>query len=654
LNYRVVRLLSLVLATLPFSLAANAAQVTLTGDASVSTARPSTNFGTLSNLYVGNGNSAFLQFNLGTLPAGTTSAQIARATLTVFVNRVNTAGSVTLSPATSAWSESSVTASSAPTLGATSGIFMASAPGQYVTLDVTALVQGWVTTPATNFGFAFTSDSANLLLDSKENDETGHAATLDITITSEGATGPQGIQGPQGPTGATGANGAPGANGATGPVGPQGSAGATGAAGTQGPIGPQGVPGTAGPIGPIGPAGANGADGPIGPAGPAGTIGVVTNWSSSTAYQIGQVVFCAACSSNGSSYVALAANTNQDPPTQTGVWNLIAEHGDTGSAGATGPAGPIGQTGLTGPAGATGPAGPAGAAGPTGATGLTGPAGATGPQGPIGTLGTVTNWSSSVFYTVGQVVFCAACSTSGSSFIALSANVNIDPPTNPGVWNLIARAGAFGPQGSQGPIGPAGPAGAAGPTGPQGPAGANGTGSVTSVSVGTVTTSGTTGTLSISNATTTPTLNINFPASLGSSTGFIFSGSFLNEAEGTGFMNPVGLSAQSVSQLAFNAAPATCTVRSLTVDSITNNSISPIIVDTTAFTVFHNDVATAMTCSITNATSNGSTASCSDSTHTFAVNQGDRISLRFTESLTDGNSVFDFDMVSYGTTLVCD
>ncbi len=140
----------------------------MTGDASVSTARPSTNFGTLSNLYVGNGNSAFLQFDLSTLPAGTTSAQIARATLTVFVNRVNTAGSVTLAPATSAWSESSVTSTSAPTLGTTAGIFMASAPGQYVTLDVTTLVQNWVTTPATNFGVALTSDSANLLLEQRK------------------------------------------------------------------------------------------------------------------------------------------------------------------------------------------------------------------------------------------------------------------------------------------------------------------------------------------------------------------------------------------------------------------------------------------------------------------------------------------------------
>jgi hypothetical protein len=176
---------------------------------------------------------------------------------------------------------------------------------------------------------------------------------------------------------------------------------------------------------------------------------------------------------------------------------------------------------------------------------------------------------------------------------------------------------------------------------------------VSSIAVGTVTNTGSTGTVSIGGTVAVPTINVNFPASSGSSAGFTWSGSYLNAAQGTVFMNPMGASSQAVSQLAFNAAPATCTVRSLTVNSITNDSISPIIPDTTAFTVFHNDVATAMTCSITNATNNGSTASCSDVADTFGVTQGDRISLRVVESLTNGNSVFDFDMVAYATTLVC-
>ncbi|HZL26672.1 MAG TPA: DNRLRE domain-containing protein, partial [Acidobacteriaceae bacterium] len=203
---------------LAFSVA-HATAVPLVGDAHVNTARSTTNFGTLANLYVGNGNSAFLQFDLTSLPAGVTASQVAHASLTVFVNRVNSAGMVSLSPVTSAWSESTVTAATAPSIGTATSAFTASMAGQYVTIDVTALVQGWVTTPASNFGFALTSSAANILLDSKENDETGHAAILDITITSMGATG---------------ATGATGAQGSQGPQGTQGVAGATGATGAQG------------------------------------------------------------------------------------------------------------------------------------------------------------------------------------------------------------------------------------------------------------------------------------------------------------------------------------------------------------------------------------------------------------------------------------
>jgi hypothetical protein len=75
--------LGIVLASL--STAAHAAQATLTGDASVSSTRPTTNLGTLANLAVGNGNTAFLQFDLSQLPASITASQISKATLTLFV-----------------------------------------------------------------------------------------------------------------------------------------------------------------------------------------------------------------------------------------------------------------------------------------------------------------------------------------------------------------------------------------------------------------------------------------------------------------------------------------------------------------------------------------------------------------------------------------
>jgi hypothetical protein len=153
--------------------AVHATDALLTGDASVNSAHPTTNYGALSNLYVGNGTTSLLQFDLSVLPSGTTASQVSRATLRLYVNRVNTAGSVTVSPVTSSWTESTVTYATIPAIGSNYATFTASTPGTFISVDVTSLVQGWVTTPASNYGLALTSAAANVLLDSKENDP-GH------------------------------------------------------------------------------------------------------------------------------------------------------------------------------------------------------------------------------------------------------------------------------------------------------------------------------------------------------------------------------------------------------------------------------------------------------------------------------------------------
>jgi|GEM_PF-1234444 len=460
---------------------AMATDATIVADASVSSARPNLNFGSLSNIYVGNGNTALIRFNLSSsLPAGTTAAQIGHATLRLYVNRVNAPGSINLQPVTSTWDESKVTNATLPALGPALSSFSVSVAdvNQYAVIDVTMLVQGWLTTSESNNGIALSSAGANILFDSKENDETSHLAQLDITVTSQG---PPGVAGPPG---------------AAGPAGPVGAAG------------PQGVPGIQGP------AGANGATGPAGPTGAAGTFSFASNYVAATTYTEGQVVFCSTtCSTNGSSYISLInGNTGFDPPASTTQWALIAQAGATGAQGATGvagpvgpqgPAGPTGATGATGsvgPQGATGPAGPTGATGltgsigpagpqgatgavgPTGATGVTGatgpqgPAGltgATGAQGPTGTFSFASNYGPATTYSAGQVIFCATtCSTNGSSYISLAdGNAGFDPPTSNVKWALIAQAGATGATGATGPAGPTGPTGATGATGPQGPAG---------------------------------------------------------------------------------------------------------------------------------------------------------------------------------------
>ena len=132
------------------------------------------------------------------------------------------------------------------------GTIAVSQVGSYVTLDVTSTVQSWLTTPAGNNGLALTAAIAAVQFDSKENDLTAHPATLDVTLTSQGAAGPVGAIGPAGPAGPSGPQGIPGSSG---PQGIQGSTGLAGPAGAPGSVGATGATGAVGPAGLTGPAG---------------------------------------------------------------------------------------------------------------------------------------------------------------------------------------------------------------------------------------------------------------------------------------------------------------------------------------------------------------------------------------------------------------
>lgn len=145
---------------LSFARAAQATEATLIADAHVNSARASVNSGAISNLYVGSGYTALLQFDLGSLPAGTIAAQVAKATLRVYCNRVDAPGAVALQMAGGSWGEYSVTFSTLPALGATLQTAQVSQAGAYITFDVTSTVQGWVTSPATNNGLALTAAAA--------------------------------------------------------------------------------------------------------------------------------------------------------------------------------------------------------------------------------------------------------------------------------------------------------------------------------------------------------------------------------------------------------------------------------------------------------------------------------------------------------------
>jgi hypothetical protein len=300
-----------------------AAGANTVADTYVSTTQSSGNFGNATAVNIGGGNTALIQFDLSGLPAGLTASQISKATMTLFVNTVGAAGAVDISQVTGPWSELVVTNNTRPTyLAPFASNIPVNVARQYVTVDVTQLVQDWVTGAAPNFGVQISAAAAIpgtvIVLDSKENLTTSHPAFLDVVIVAGGPAGPTGPTGPAGPAGTVGP---------TGPAGPAGVAGPTGATGPAGPAGAAGPTGATGPAGPAGVAGPTGATGPAGPAGPTGPIGPT------------------------------------GPQGATGAVGPTGPQGNTGAAGAVGPTGPQGLTGATGAAGPTGPTGPAGTAG---------------------------------------------------------------------------------------------------------------------------------------------------------------------------------------------------------------------------------------------------------------------------------------------------
>jgi hypothetical protein len=261
-----------------------------------------------------------------------------------------------------------------------------------------------------------------------------------------------------------------------------------------------------------------------------------------------------------------------------------------------------GPMGATGTQGATGPAG--GATGATGAAGSTGATGATGSTGATGTIGTVSNWASGTTYSAGQVVYCqaaGACVTAGqgSSYVSLiSSNTGHDPHTTNGTdWAQITAAGADGSNGATGSVGATGATGATGGT-----------------------------------------------------NSFTFVSSYTNQASNTpNYLPPNGGlgGALTFPQLTYNAAPSACTVKSLTVYG---DVVSGAEAEILTATVFKNDSATSMTCALSTTTTPGAVSPCSDSTHTFSVSAGDRLTIRMVENVNDGS---DYNTVGYSTVLVC-
>ncbi len=280
---RTLLVVAFLLLAVPFALPASTA--VLTGDTYVSSSHSTTNYGAVPNLVVDSTDRALLKFDLSTLPAGTTAADVAKATLKLWVSKPcehsdRPAGSFDVRLVTGAWSEAAVTNHTAPASGsAVASAIPVGAADTFVAVDVTAAVQDWLNGTPANNGLALVAHAAGTTVqfDSKENTETSHPAELEISLigppSPTGPTGAQGVPGLPGPTGPQGPHGPTGATGATGAQGVQGITGATGATGAAGATGPAGATGSTGPSGPQGATGPTGADGQQGVAGATGATG---------------------------------------------------------------------------------------------------------------------------------------------------------------------------------------------------------------------------------------------------------------------------------------------------------------------------------------------------------------------------------------------
>ena len=484
---------SAILFCVGFGVASNAVAVLapIQGDASIDSIALKTNYGNDTKLQIGGSKNpptdyrqTVLKFDLSLLPNGTAGADVEKATMFIWVSAVSNPGGagntvpknmINVSAVNSSWLETGVVTKDTNT-GVTfqnqpaiatpfTTISVADVPAsQYLAIDLTQQVRGWLDTPGSNYGielvpdFDHTTINASFLvtMDSRENP--GHPPIVDITLLSGDAVGPAGPPGAAATiqVGST-VTGAPGTaavvsnggtssaallnftipRGAVGATGPAGSAGATGPAGPVGATGSIGATGAMGPAGATGPAGASGAAGATGPSGAAGAPGTNGNTVLN-----GSVAPTPEDGVDGDFYVDTQANVLYGPKS-AGGWpeTGVSLMGPAGASGAQGPTGAAGADGAPGPAGAQGPKGDTGvtgAQGPKGDTGAQGPKGDTGAMGPQGVQGATG---------------------------ATGATGAVGPQGAPGAQ------GAAGPQGIQGPQGPDGAQGPVGPQGPAGPAG---------------------------------------------------------------------------------------------------------------------------------------------------------------------------------------
>ncbi|WP_052700104.1 CBM96 family carbohydrate-binding protein [Methylocucumis oryzae] len=313
--------------------------------------------GTEPSLIINQSNIGYLAFYLQrSLPNRLKASDVQKATLSIFLNKVDAGGNLSVAKVLEDWNEKTLPDNNRSpaydTVTLKHFVIKPSYAGRWLQLDVTHIVKDWIKhneiNTAASYGFALIADAQlNISLDSKENTSTSHQALFDVVLNQSGATGAKGATGAAGNTGIAGNTGATGATGNTGlpgNTGATGAAGNTGIAGNTGAIGATGDTGTTGNTGAIGATGNTGMPGNTGAIGATGNTGITGNTG------------------------ATGVTGNTGVPGNTGA---IGATGNTGATGAVGNTGIIGNTGIAGNTGATGNTGTSGNTGATGATGNT-------------------------------------------------------------------------------------------------------------------------------------------------------------------------------------------------------------------------------------------------------------------------------------------
>src|SRR5580692_3157473 len=121
------------------------------------------NFGSGITVTVGSSSSVGLvQFDLTQLPAGVTPGQIQKATLTMFLDHVNSGGTINIDTVSSStpWSELTVSGNSGISAGSAVATSVPVATiGTFTVVDATAAAQGWIAGTSTNNGFMIMANS---------------------------------------------------------------------------------------------------------------------------------------------------------------------------------------------------------------------------------------------------------------------------------------------------------------------------------------------------------------------------------------------------------------------------------------------------------------------------------------------------------------